>query len=98
LPSLLRVVFNPRARYNAHGDLPGADIALYLSRHGVKAECRADKVSGPVGEALLSLAADTNADLLVMGGYGHARYREMLLGGVTETILHSMTLPVLLSH
>jgi nucleotide-binding universal stress UspA family protein len=92
------VVFNPRAKYEAHGELPGADIALYLSRHGVKVESRSDKISGHVGEALLSLAADVNADLLVMGGYGHARYREMLLGGVTETILHSMTLPVLLAH
>ncbi|MNY80214.1 Universal stress protein family protein [compost metagenome] len=50
------------------------------------------------GNALLSLAADAGADLLVMGGYGHARLREMLLGGVTATVLRQMTLPVLMAH
>jgi nucleotide-binding universal stress UspA family protein len=51
-----------------------------------------------VGEALLSHAADIQADLLVMGAYGHARLWEFVLGGVTRTILGSMTVPVLLSH
>jgi len=44
------------------------------------------------------MAADLGAGLLVMGGYGHARYRELLLGGVTATVLRAMTLPVLLAH
>jgi nucleotide-binding universal stress UspA family protein len=52
----------------------------------------------PVAEALLSHAADTNADLIVMGGYGHARAWELALGGVTRTMLKSMTVPVLMSH
>lgn len=52
----------------------------------------------PVAEALLSHAADSNADLIVMGGYGHARLRELALGGVTRTMLKSMTVPVLMSH
>jgi len=47
---------------------------------------------------LLSLAADVQANLLVMGCYGHSRAREWLLGGVTRTIFQSMTLPVLMSH
>ncbi len=51
-----------------------------------------------VGNALLSLAADTGADLLVMGAYGHQRWREIILGGVTRRLLRSMTLPVLMSH
>lgn len=51
-----------------------------------------------VGNALLSLAADVAADLLVMGAYGHMRWREVLMGGVTRTVLQSMTLPVLMSH
>jgi nucleotide-binding universal stress UspA family protein len=46
----------------------------------------------------LSHAADSAADLLVMGGYGHSRLREFVLGGVTRSIFQSMTLPVLLSH
>jgi len=51
-----------------------------------------------VAEALLSHVADTGADLLVMGGYGHSRAWELALGGVTRTMLKSMTLPVLMSH
>ena len=47
---------------------------------------------------MLSLACDLNSDLIVMGGYGHTRLREMLLGGATATILESMTVPVLMSH
>jgi len=47
---------------------------------------------------VLSRAADTSADLIVMGAYGHSRVRELVLGGVTRTILESMTVPVLMSH
>jgi nucleotide-binding universal stress UspA family protein len=47
---------------------------------------------------LLSRATDLGADLLVIGAYGHSRVRELLLGGVTRSILESMTLPVLMSH
>lgn len=92
------VVFNAHARWGTHGEQPGADLALYLSRHGVRVEVSAQTTGLDTGNALLSLAADTGADLLVMGGYGHARFREMLLGGVTATILREMTLPVLLAH
>jgi len=51
-----------------------------------------------VGDELLSLAADVAADLLVMGCYGHSRAREFVLGGASQTVLRSMTLPVLMSH
>nr|WP_315397052.1 universal stress protein [uncultured Duganella sp.] len=93
-------LFNPDRQYGAHGELPGADIALFLARHGVKVEVlRQDTPPGlDVGNALLSLAADLDADLLVMGAYGHMRWREVLMGGVTRTVLRSMTLPVLMSH
>jgi nucleotide-binding universal stress UspA family protein len=83
----------------AHGELPGADISLHLARHGVKAEIeRTVSADLPVGEVLLSRAADLGADLLVMGAYGHSRARELLLGGATRSLLRSMTLPVLMSH
>ncbi|QGZ42460.1 nucleotide-binding universal stress UspA family protein [Pseudoduganella flava] len=85
-------------RGNAHGDQPGADLALYLSRHGIAVEVRVQLGRVDRGDALLTLAADQGADLLVMGGYGHARARELLLGGVTKTILRSMTVPVLMAH
>lgn len=82
-----------------HGDIPSADICLHLARHGVRAEARstnADKLSA--GSALLSRAADEGADLLVCGAYGHARWRELVLGGVTRHLLAHMTIPVLMSH
>ena len=50
------------------------------------------------GEALLSLVAEQHCDLLVLGAYGHSRFRETLLGGVTRTVLESMTVPVLMAH
>src|SRR5690606_8100412 len=79
--------------------IPGSDMALHLSRHGVNAEPR--HVVAPdigVGDALLSAAADHAVDVLVMGGYGRSRLRELVLGGATRQILQSMTVPVLLSH
>jgi nucleotide-binding universal stress UspA family protein len=81
------------------GEIPGADLALHLARHGVKAtiERTVPGVIG-LGDVLLSRAADLAADLLVIGAYGHSRVRELLLGGVTRSILNNMTLPALMSH
>lgn len=89
------VIFKP---IDAAGRDPGADLARYLARHG--AHCEVQREATPIngGEALLSCAADLQSNLIVMGAYGHARLREMLLGGVTETILGSMTAPVLMAH
>lgn len=79
--------------------LPGAEIALHLARHGVKAEAASTRSADiGVGDVLLSYAADLGADLLVMGAYGHSRLREMVLGGATRQILREMTVPVLMSH
>ena len=88
-----------RASAGGHGEQPGADIALYLSRHGIKAEA-ARTTSGGIdpGSVILSRAFDYGTDLIVMGAYGHSRVREVLLGGATRTILQQMTVPVLMSH
>jgi nucleotide-binding universal stress UspA family protein len=51
-----------------------------------------------VGEWLLDRAAELGSDLIVMGGYGHARMRELVLGGVTRTVLRAMTVPVFMAH
>lgn len=91
-------VFNPSMQYDVHGQEPGADIALYLARHHIKVDVARQLTSLDTGNALLSLAADLRSDLIVMGGYGHSRFREVLLGGVTLTILKTMTAPVLLAH
>jgi nucleotide-binding universal stress UspA family protein len=80
-------------------ELPGADIAHHLARHDVKVEVnRIASREIDVASTILSHAADASADLLVMGGYGHSRMREFILGGVTRGIVASMTLPTLLSH
>lgn len=81
-----------------HGDLPGTDIALWLARHDVRVDVQRVVTGVPVGEALLSHAADLQADLIVSGGYGHSRFRETMLGGVTRTLLRSSPVPVLMSH
>ncbi|WP_439682521.1 Universal stress protein UspA [Cupriavidus oxalaticus] len=72
----------------------------WLARHGVTAQLRSypDEDGHDIGQRLLSHAADRNTDLIVMGGYGHSRVRELALGGVTRTLLQSMTVPVLMSH
>lgn len=90
------VVFNPDSE--AHGAQPGADIALYLARHGIQVEVRQQSTGTDIGTALLSLAADLSSDLIVMGGYGHSRFREIVLGGTTRTVLEAMAVPVLMSH
>jgi nucleotide-binding universal stress UspA family protein len=75
-----------------------AGVGLWLVRHGVKAEVRREMTELDVGNALLSRACDLGADLVVMGGYGHARVSELVVGGVTRSVLSQMTMPVLLSH
>ncbi len=92
------MVFNPEDAAEAHGEPPGADLALYLARHGIRVNVTERRIDGSTGEALLSAAADFDADLLVMGAYGHTRFREIVLGGVTRTVLQAMTVPVLMAH
>ena len=90
---------NPRRGIDGGGEVPAADIALHLARHGVRAEAAHTVANDiPDGEALLSYAADIGADLIVAGGYGHSRAREMVFGGVTRTLIEEMTVPVFLSH
>ncbi len=80
--------------------LPTADIAEHLARHGLDVSAARTVVSDGLSpaDALLDYASDIQADLLVVGGYGHSRTREMILGGVTRDLLHHMTVPVLMSH
>jgi nucleotide-binding universal stress UspA family protein len=78
----------------------GADIALTLARHDAAVdvlEVETNKDT-PVGDVLLSTAHDQGCDMIVMGAYGHARWRELVMGGTTRTLLQTMTMPVLMSH
>lgn len=93
------VTVNAEPHARGHGEEPGADIALYLARHEVRANVLPTVGQDiDVGEWLLSRAADLGSDLIVMGAYGHSRLRELVLGGATRTMLQSMTVPVLMSH
>lgn len=90
------IVFEVNPEDGAFG---GEDLCDHLKRHGVNATAKhtiAHDLS--VGDVLLSAIADNSIDLLVMGGYGHSRLRELALGGATRQVLHSMTCAVLMSH
>jgi nucleotide-binding universal stress UspA family protein len=77
----------------------GADIHAHLLRHKISVSLtRIPAERREIADALLSHVVDSGADFMVMGGYGHSRLREFILGGVTRTILRSMTVPTLLSH
>jgi nucleotide-binding universal stress UspA family protein len=73
-------------------------LQQWLAWHGVRAETAVEVTTIDIADAMLSRAADLDADLLVMGAYGHRRLAERLLGGATRGLLQSMTLPVLMSH
>jgi nucleotide-binding universal stress UspA family protein len=80
-------------------EIPGADMGEHLARHGLKVDVnRITEGDIDVADALLSHTADASIDFMVMGGYGHSRLREFVLGGVTRSVLRSMTVPVLMSH
>jgi nucleotide-binding universal stress UspA family protein len=70
----------------------------WLGRHGVKASLQHDSADSGIGDIILSRAADSSVDLIVMGLYGHSRLREMVMGGASRTVLASMIVPVLMAH
>lgn len=80
-------------------DVPCADIAKHLARHGVNVQVeQAEEDIVDVGHWLQSQIDENQADLVVMGAYGHSRYREMIFGGVTRHMLRNMPIPCLMSH
>ena len=88
-----------RSSRRGHGAEPGADVAAWLARHGVKVTVLRDTAAdSDIGGLILSRAADHDVDLIVMGIYGHSRLREYVLGGVSRTLLASMTVPLLIAH
>lgn len=92
------IAINPSST-GEHGEEPCADISRHLARHGVNVQAQSMNVSDiGVADLLLSRAADKGIDLFVMGAYGHARWRELVLGGVTAHMLENMTMPVLMAH
>ena len=105
LPLLVRaeavevLVIDPQRHPASHGQEPGADIARHLARHGAHVEVRRLSTDGDdVGHVLLSQAAAFDANLVVMGAYGHSHLSEWVFGSVTRTVLREAGLPVLMSR
>ncbi|WP_137174456.1 universal stress protein [Massilia sp. HP4] len=89
---------NPDLQAGLHGDEPGADMAHYLARHGLKVDVAVERTRAPEGEALMDMARDCRAGLMVTGAFGHSRYREWILGGVTRDVLDRAPAPLLIAH
>jgi len=97
--SVTLLVVDPKKRADQHGEEPGADIALYLARHGARTDVVQVSSNGRhVAEIILTCATALGMDLIVIGAYSHARSLEMVFGGVTRTLLMQARIPVLMSR
>ena len=96
--SVKLVVVNPDLLSELHGDQPGADMALYLARHGARVDVVVEHTRSTCGEALCGLARSCGAGLIVSGAFGHSRYREWMLGGTTRELLERAPVPLLIAH
>jgi nucleotide-binding universal stress UspA family protein len=97
----LLIVINEKTK-NDKNEVRGVEMAKHLARHDVKVE-KVEVEAIPATDidvtgAILSYVADNSATLIVIGGYGHPKLREVILGGVTRDMLKSMTVPVFMSH
>lgn len=80
-------------------DCPGIEAHEYLARQGVNADlCNVEMAPGGIADAILAARALVGADHIVMGAYGHSRFRELVLGGVTRQMLRDCPVPILLAH
>jgi nucleotide-binding universal stress UspA family protein len=92
------VVINPDVLPELHGEQPGADLALWLARHGAKVEVVVEQTRATTGDTLCALARASGAGLMVAGAFGHSRYREWMLGGTTRELLERARVPLLIAH
>lgn len=91
-------VFNPEPEHESQQSRFHSDLAHYFVRHGLDVNVSINETKKDVGTALLEMAREKSSDMLVMGCYGHTRFREILLGGATRTVLEKMTIPVFMAH
>ncbi|WP_064683082.1 universal stress protein [Rhizobium bangladeshense] len=90
---------DPVSRERVNGEEPGADIARFLSRHGVKVQVdRVASGGNAADEVLRRHAMDVNADLIVMGAYNHPRWQQTLFGGVTRNMIEQSSMPIFMAH
>lgn len=92
------LIIDPQTHSTDSAD-PGTELSEMLTRHGVKVEVSIVAKTLPrVSDMILRHVSDQNADLLVMGAYGHSRFREAILGGATRNLLEQAEVPVLMAH
>ena len=97
--STMLLCANPGKDKRDYVSVPGVDIQAHLKRHSINVSAEYPAASDlPIGDLILSRAADIGADMIVCGAYGRPRLRELVLGGVTQHLLSHMTVPVLMSH
>ena len=96
--SVKLVVVNPDMLSELHGEQPGADMALWLARHGVRVEVMVEHTRATAGDALCGVARAHGAGLMEAGAIGHSRYREWILGGTTRELLERAPVPLLIAH
>lgn len=93
------LMVDPEVSNSGHGQQPGADIATHLARHGLNVRVVTEpKMGRNTGQAILDYAKQTDAQLIVAGGYSRSRFREQILGGVTKELIGNITIPVFFSH
>lgn len=93
------LVIDPDKAENRFGEIPGADAAHHLARHGGNVRTLTENSYGrPINEVILSVAAKQDVDLIVMGAYSTPRRRQLLLGGVTRSMLAGVRYPLLISR
>ena len=96
---LVNILIIDPQRHAAEVSDPGAELSKMLSRHGVEVEVSIVAQTLPrVSDVINRHIQDQNADLLVMGAYGHSRFREAILGGATRNLLENAVVPVLMAH
>ena len=99
LPMLKRASSVHVVTFDENEDLPANDLRQYLAAHGIATECAIHHLDGKsVGEALCLAATTRDAAFVVMGAYGHSRFREAVLGGVSRHMMAQSTVPLLLAH
>ena len=93
------VINSNKMEPSSDGVMPGEGLSRHLHRHGISSEIqRMERGDSSTSTLILNELTNTGADLLVMGGYGTPKLREIILGGVTRTVLETMTVPVFMSH
>ena len=93
------ITIDAKPKMFGHGDQPGANIAAHLARRGLPAQVRnVDSLGRPPAVAILEMANNLGADVVVMGAYAHSRLREMVFGGATRDLLRAANVPLLMAH